>query len=101
MTTETLELAAGQALALQLRRGDELVLLRGTLELRAPALWLAGTLHQAVQPWHEGQALRAAETGVWQGRALSAATLLLQRREPAWRRWLAGPGRHRERSAWA
>lgn len=87
MDTRTIELAAGQTLALALRRGDTLQLAHGRLQAWAPATELAGTLHRRMQRWDEGQALLADDSGTWQAQALTAATLLLQRRAPAWRRW--------------
>lgn len=87
MDTRTIELAAGQTLALALRPGDTLHLARGRLQAWAPAQELAGTLHRPTQRWDEGHTLSASDAGTWQAQATTAATLLLQRPLPAWRRW--------------
>lgn len=87
MDTRTIELAAGQTLALALRRGDTLQLAHGRLQAWAPATELAGTLHRRMQRWDEAHTLTADAAGTWQVRATTAVTLLLQRPLPAWRRW--------------
>lgn len=87
MDIRTIELAAGQTLALALRCGDTLHLARGRLQAWAPATELAGTLHRPTQRWDEGHTLTAVAAGTWQTRATTAVTLLLQRPRPAWRRW--------------
>lgn len=88
MNTTSMTLQAGEQLALHLPRGTRLHVLAGRLRAQPPALWLGDTLVWHHEDWHEGHAAVIDTAGSWQWSATVAATLLLCRPAPFWRRCL-------------
>jgi hypothetical protein len=92
LTPQTLE--HGQAVALPLRRGDQLLLLAGSLLLQPPVRWIeGGALSLPAQCWREGQLLAIDDAGSWQARALGRCRLVVVRRTPWWQRGAAALAR--------
>lgn len=76
--TPSLALAAGQCVALRMRAGMQVRLLRGSARAQAPMRWLGGrVLHAQPVRFDEGGLCAITHDGIWQWQALSAATLLL------------------------